>query len=213
MIDSCRDDLPRPSSVEDLLVAAREGGDEELGRLLEATRRYLLLVANRELDQKLRAKVAPSDLVQETFVAAHRAFQHFSGDSQAELLAWLAQILQHKAVDAGRMYRDSAKRCVTRERPLASPNQQTDYQLASEEPSPSAIAVGSELQQRLEQALAGLSETQRQVIELRSLSRLPFAEVGRRLGRSEDAAGKLWFRAIQNLRARLVTPHDSANRQ
>ncbi len=55
-------------------------------------------------------------------------------------------------------------------------------------------------EERLEAALAQLPEEQRRVIHLRHRDRKSFAEVAAILGRSEDAAQKLWARAIQKLR-------------
>ncbi len=173
--------------------------------MLEATRRYLLLVANRSLDADLRQKVAPSDLVQETFLNAHRDFGRFKGESEAELYAWLCRILSHKAADAGRMYRGTAKRNIAAEQPLENNSGIPALQVPGLEPTPSALAVNKEHGQHLTAALQNLPTNYRQVIELRSLERLPFAEVGRRMGRSAEAAGKLWFRALQQLREELAS--------
>jgi hypothetical protein len=42
------------------------------------------------------------------------------------------------------------------------------------------------------------------VIELRNRERLTFAEVGQRMGRSAEAARKLWARAIELLRKEMT---------
>ena len=69
------------------LTAARDGCRDALGKALESCRRYLLCVARHELDLSLQAKGGASDLVQETFLEAHRDFDRFRGDSEVELLA------------------------------------------------------------------------------------------------------------------------------
>ena len=210
MGDAPREDHePDRGQLSVLLAAAREGTSGDVGRLFEATRRYLLLVANRSLDAQLHQKIAPSDLVQETFIDAHRDFNRFSGDSEAELFAWLCQILLHKAADAGRRYHGTAKRNVKIEVPLGEQSNAPGMQVADDDLSPSATAMSSEHEQRLNEALAQLPEDYRQVITLRSLERLTFPEVGRRMGRSEDAAGKLWFRALQRLRDELAGRDES----
>jgi RNA polymerase sigma-70 factor (ECF subfamily) len=192
-----------------MLAAARNGTDSDLGQLFAASRRYLLLMANRSLDAQLQQKIAPSDLVQETFIDAHRDFHRFEGDSEAELFAWLCNILLHKAADAGRKYRGTAKRNIGRERALDDESGGLGLQVACNEPSPSAFAVVSEDERRLTEALEQLPTHYRQVIELRSLERLPFAKVGQSMGRSEDAVGMLWLRAIRQLRERLADLHES----
>jgi RNA polymerase sigma-70 factor (ECF subfamily) len=209
MIDSRRSSPePAESELSALLAAARSGTSSDVGQLLESTRRYLLLVANRSMDAQLQQKIAPSDLVQETFIDAHRDFVRFTGDSEAELFAWLCQILTHKAADAGRKFRGTSKRNIAGEQPLAA-GSSPGFDVASKDPSPSGYAIDNENQRRLEDALKKLPADYREVIELRSLARLSFAEVGRRMGRSDDAAGKLWFRAIQQLREELALADES----
>lgn len=200
-LDESEPDIGRLAAM---LQAARGGTDSDVGRLFESTRRYLLLVANRSLDSQLHQKVAASDLVQETFVDAHRDFAQFVGKSEGELFAWLRQILLHKAAHARDRYHGTAKRDLAKERPLSGPGN-----LVCQEPSPSALAMGNESNSQLAMALERLPVGYRQVIELRSFERLPFAEVGLRMGRSEDAAGKLWCRAIDKLREQMVNLDES----
>jgi len=205
MINSVRDtSKPKGGRLSAMLATARDGDDGDVGQLLVATRKYLLLVANRSLDAQLQQKVAPSDLVQETFIDAHQQGKRFQGSSEAELFAWLRQILLHKAVDAGRRYRGTAKRDVSEERSLGDDSSMPNLQIASDEPSPSRCAMGQEREQRVAPALQQLPPDYHQVLQLRSLERLPFAQVAEMMGRSEAAAGKLWFRAIRQLRKHLA---------
>lgn len=188
------------------LHAARNGTDSDVGRLLESTRRYLLLVANRSLDAQLQQKCAPSDLVQETFVDAHRDFEQFAGTSEGELFAWLRQILIHKASHARGKYLGTAKRNVAKEQSLVDLSN-----VAGKQPTPSVLAMGTERRRQLSDALQQLPADYRQVIEMRSFERLAFAEIGNHMGRSEDAATKLWCRAIEKLRDVFVASDSSRN--
>ena len=63
------------------------------GSVLERYRGYLCLLAESKLDRRLRAKIDPSDIVQETMLAAIRAWDDYRGSSEGERLAWLRQIL------------------------------------------------------------------------------------------------------------------------
>src|SRR5262249_59475811 len=99
---------------------------EALGQALEACRGYLLLIAQRELDSDLQAKGGASDLVQETLVDALRDFGRFHGESEAELQAWLRQLLLHNLVDFTRHYRQAKKRQIGRELELEGGDSSAD---------------------------------------------------------------------------------------
>jgi RNA polymerase sigma-70 factor (ECF subfamily) len=68
-----------------LLEQARGGDVAALGQLLELYRNYLRLVARSLISGALRVKLEPSDLVQETFLKAHREFAQFAGQGEPEL--------------------------------------------------------------------------------------------------------------------------------
>lgn len=185
-----------------LLAAARGGSQEALGQVLNACRGFLLLVAEQELDPRLRAKGGASDVVQQTFLDAQRAFDRFAGDSDEELRAWLRQVLRHNLADFTRRYRDTGKRGVKRERPLEPGRSSADPEagLAAPGPSPSGEAMAHEQAETLRQAMDRLPEDYRQVILLRHQEQLSFEEIARRLGRSILAVRQLWSRAIRRTR-------------
>jgi RNA polymerase sigma-70 factor (ECF subfamily) len=201
---------PPPRANERDIEAARHGSREALGQLLETCRQYLLLVANQELDADLRGKLGPSDLVQDTFLEAQRAFGHFQGRTEAELLTWLRRILLRNVADAVRNYRRAAKRQVSREVALeAAPVRELRDAIATEAHSPRAQLVARERDEALDRALGQLPEPARQVIRWRNYERCSFEEIGRRLGRSAEAARKVWVRALQQLHEILEPPDGS----
>jgi RNA polymerase sigma-70 factor, ECF subfamily len=190
------------------LAAARAGSREALGQVLEAARQYLLSIARQEFDPDLRAKNSPSDVVQETFVEAQRDFGQFRGDTEAELLAWLRQLLLHRVGKLRRRYRDTQKRRLAREVALGG-DDSTDGPaggLAANVPSPSGQAMEHEEDQALQAALGRLPEDYRRVITLRYEEQLPFEEIGELLQRSPEAARKLWARAVERLHEELERP-------
>jgi RNA polymerase sigma-70 factor (ECF subfamily) len=80
-------------SPTDLLVRAKAGDADSLGKLLEAYRSYLGLLARLQIDRRLQGQVAASDLVQETFLQAEQAFGGFRGLNESQLAAWLRKVL------------------------------------------------------------------------------------------------------------------------
>jgi RNA polymerase sigma-70 factor, ECF subfamily len=196
-----------PQDIERWLRGAREGSAEALGRLLEACRQYLLLVANEQLDAGLRDKVGPSDLVQETFLDAQQDLRQFHGRTEAELLAWLRRILLNNLTDARRRYRAAGKRDVAREVPLAdAPREELRHRIAREDDSPRTRLADREQAEALRRALDRLPEASRRVIDWRNYGLCSFAEIGRRLGKSEEAARKAWARAVEQLQRTLEPP-------
>jgi RNA polymerase sigma-70 factor (ECF subfamily) len=67
----------------------------------------------------------------------------------------------------------------------------------------SALTLEAETS-RLEAAIEELAEDHREVILLRHFEELSWAEVGQRLGRSEEAARKLFARAMAALTVRMT---------
>ena len=69
--------------------------------------------------------------------------------------------------------------------------------------SPSQIVARREQVVRFANALERLPESYRNVILLRHVEGLPFAEVARRLKRSVDSVQKLWVRGLDRLRKEM----------
>jgi RNA polymerase sigma-70 factor (ECF subfamily) len=191
--------------VAEWVTQARGGSAAAIGQILELCRQYLLLVANRELDEELRGKEGASDLVQQTFLEAHRDFGQFHGTTQAEILGWLRRILLNNLGNVRRRYVETGKRQIGRELPLEGngPGVALTQSLALDSSSPSSRAAANEEAAALDRALNRLPPDYQEVILLRHEQGLSFGEVGELMDRSAEAARKLWTRAICQLREEL----------
>ncbi len=189
---------------ERLLQAARADDAAALGRLLDLYRRYLGLLARVQIGQHLQGKVDASDIVQETFLEAHRNFARFRGTSEAELVSWLRQILAANLTDVLRRYLGTQGRDVRLEREIADGLDRStvllDGGLIAPGSSPSQQASRREQSGLLADSLAQLPEDYREVLVLRHLEGLTFPEVARRMDRSLDSVEKLWMRGLARLR-------------
>jgi RNA polymerase sigma-70 factor (ECF subfamily) len=174
---------------------------------LERYRDWLLLLARLQLDRRLQAKVAASDVVQITLLEAGRAFPQFRGGSEAELLAWLRGILAHVLAHEVRRYAGTQQRDprreVSLEQELAESSARLGGVLAAEQTSPSEAAARHEQSLALADALARLPADYREVIVLRNLEELSHEEVAARMRRGVGAVRMLWVRALARLRQEL----------
>lgn len=168
---------------------------------LERYRDYLLLLARSQLDRGLRAKLDPSDLVQQTLLKAHRSWGQFRGRTDAELAAWLRAILARHLADVARKF---GPRAGGRERSLEAVLEQSSARLeswlAAGDTSPSRRAMRQEQLLRMAAGLARLPDDQRDALELRHLRGMAVAEVAREMGRSPAAVGSLLYRGLKSLR-------------
>jgi RNA polymerase sigma-70 factor (ECF subfamily) len=195
------------SDTEELLGAARQGAGAAFGRLLESYRGYLLVLARVQIGRRLRGKVDAADVVQETFLAAHRDFGQFRGSTVPEFAAWLRQILACKLADLVRRYLGARGRDVRLERRLADELEQSSQALGrgliANDSSPSQRAARREQAALLAEALQRLPGVYAEVLILRHLEGLTFPEVAARMGRSLDSVEKLWVRGLARLRRLL----------
>jgi RNA polymerase sigma-70 factor (ECF subfamily) len=191
------------------LAAARAGSPEALGEALQACRGYLLLIAEQELDAELRAKGGASDLVQETFVKAHRHFAGFAGGPD-DLRAWLRRILLNHLADFRAAYREAAKRQAAREVPLQGDDSAGAGTAAVPDagPSPSRQAMAREEADEVRRLLDRLPDDYRTVLRLRYQEDRPFEEIAGLMNRSENAVRKLWARALERLHEEWEPGHD-----
>jgi RNA polymerase sigma-70 factor, ECF subfamily len=165
-------------------------------------RSYLYLLARSHIGPRHRARLDPSDIVQQSLLDAHQKQAQFRGATDAERMAWLKQILANNLADAVRGLA-RAKRDIARERPLdaqvGDSFSRVEGWLAAIQSSPSQQAVRSEELLRLADALTCLLEPQREAIVLHHLQGLPLAEVGQQLDKTPAAVAGLLHRGLKRL--------------
>ena len=172
-------------------------------------RSYLALLARMQLDDRLRRKMDPSDIVQQTLLQAHRALEDFRGRTEGEMAAWLRQILARNLAHAVRDFgRD--KRNINRERELQAAVHASSVRLeawlASEQSSPSQKAQRNERVLKLCDVLAQLPESQREAVELHYWQGCTLAEIAERMERTPAAVAGLLKRGLRKLRELLRAP-------
>jgi RNA polymerase sigma-70 factor, ECF subfamily len=174
------------------------------GPSVERYRDYLRLLARLQIDPKLRSKLDPSDVVQETLVKAHQNLDQFRGTSDGELAAWLRRILANSMIDAARKYQRELSVAQPLAETLDESSARLEAWLAADQPSPSAQVDRQERLLGLAQALAGLPEEQRQAVELHHLKDCSVVDVAGIMDKSEAAVAGLLRRGLKRLRELLT---------
>jgi RNA polymerase sigma-70 factor (ECF subfamily) len=173
---------------------------------LQRYRTYLLLLA-RSLD-KMGGEEA-SDLVQKTMLAAHAQRAEFRGNSSAELVAWLKQILRREVIDAyrhGRRQRRDVRREVPLEAEVDGSFSRAEVSLAAVQTSPSQQVSREEELVAMANALAQLPDAQREALVLHHLQGASLADVAKKLQRTEAAVAGLLHRGLKHMRQLLNEP-------
>jgi RNA polymerase sigma-70 factor (ECF subfamily) len=180
---------------------------------LERYRSWLGLLARLQVEPRFRAKFDPSDIVQQTMLEAVRGWPKFRGGTDAELAAWLRQILAHVLLHEMRRFGAAQRRDVSREvsleQALAESSRRLGDALAAPGSSPSEQADRHELELRLADAMVRLPADYAEVILLRNIEGLSHDEVAERMGRGVGAVRMLWVRALARLRQELNLPDET----
>jgi RNA polymerase sigma-70 factor (ECF subfamily) len=201
--------------TEELVRRAGEGDEPAVRTLFERHRGRLKQMVRARMDPRMRGRIDPSDVVQETLVAASQRLPKYAAEQPLPFYPWLRQIAWEKLVHLHDRHLRAAKRSVAREqffRPDISDESAMELarRLGSATSSPSAEAVRKEVRQRVRDALDALSVEDREVLLQRYLEQMSSKEIGAILGISEAAVNMRHMRALERMR-RILS--DEANQE
>lgn len=145
--------------------------------------RFALLHAREPADAE--------DLLQRTFLKVIEGLPRYE-DRGLPFAAWIFRIARNTVIDHGRGRREQSTLDDAREQPDAGRG-------------PAELAEVSADQEAVRAALLLLTPEQRDVIEYRFFAGLTHGEIGALMGKREGSVRGLQFRALETLRATLVT--------
>ena len=188
-----------------LLAQAASDQQSALAGLLKHHRQYLRRIVELRFDNRLRARIDPSDVVQETQMEAHRRFADYLRRRPMPFKLWLRKTAQQRLCDLQREHLVAQNRSVGREKPqpdhsslmLAAP-------LAGRGPSPSEQVARRDFEQQVALVVGELSENDRDVLLMRHVEGLSHQEIACLLDVDAAAARKRYGRALLRLRKLLV---------
>jgi RNA polymerase sigma-70 factor (ECF subfamily) len=195
-------DVAPEQSDEDLVRRVLAGDAAAATLLFDRHLTTLRAAARRRLPPLMQGKVGESDVVQDAWLAAFLHLADFEDRGGGSFERWLRQILERKIANEIRDHVAAEKRDVRREVRLSS---QTGGGAAPahDQTTPSESAMADEESHALRASIDELPEDHRTVIQLVHREGLTLVEAGARMGRSADAARKLYGRAMARLGERL----------
>jgi RNA polymerase sigma-70 factor (ECF subfamily) len=176
------------------VALARTGDGDAFRLLVERHGRRVFRLAFRLTGNQQDAE----DVVQDTFLRAYRTLDRF--EEQALVITWLVRIATNCALDVLRRRRVRAPHLAVAADEGGSP---ISERVASPQPGPERLVLGSEVQQRIARALEELTPHERAAFTLRHFEERTIAEISETLSISANATKQAVFRAVQKMRKAL----------
>ena len=180
------------------LIRAAQKGDE---RAFEALVRTYDQSVLRLAYSLLRSAEDANDIYQEAYLRVYRNLHSFRFDCSFQ--TWLYRIVTNLCLDALRRRRVRKEESGTFETTDGTVDRMVTFEEERSHGDPQRELLSSELRERIDRALGGLTPRERMVFELRHYHGMRLRAIGESLGTSEEAAKNCLFRATQKMRAAL----------
>ena len=183
-----------------LVRQAKLGKERALDRLFERYYERVRKIARLRLGDHLRRVVDSEDIVQDTFIAAFKGFDHFELRDEASLINWLARIAERAIIAAADRLATKKRSSKKEVRIAVDDSQDQGLQVPDKRRGPKTLVDAREQERIIEESLGELSEDYREIILLKDYLDYGWIEVAREHGRpSEDAARMMYAKAVMEL--------------
>lgn len=196
----------KPDSQEtaDLLDSAR-GGPSTFDRLFARHREALRTAIGLRFDPALRARLDPSDVVQDTQLEAFRRLPEYLARRPMPFHLWLRKMAYERLIMMRRKHLGAACRAVGNELPLPEGSSlMLAKNLLAAGQSPSGQVAAAELAQRVRRSLGQLADIDREILLMRTFEMLPYDEIACVLEIEPAMARKRYGRALLRLHRLLA---------
>lgn len=196
----------KPDSQEtaDLLDSAC-GGPSTFDRLFARHREALRTAIGLRFDPALRARLDPSDVVQDTQLEAFRRLPEYLARRPMPFHLWLRKMAYERLIMMRRKHLGAACRAVGNELPLPEGSSlMLAKSLLAAGQSPSGQVAAAELAQRVRRSLGQLADIDREILLMRTFEMLPYDEIACVLEIEPATARKRYGRALLRLHRLLA---------
>jgi RNA polymerase sigma-70 factor (ECF subfamily) len=193
------------TGVEELVRRAMQGEEAASAALVSRYGERVRAFVRKRMPPSLRSREDSEDILQTALVTAFANLAKIEYRGEAQFVRWLSAVALQKLLRSLRRHR-AGKRDLGREAALSDVDR-----LPRDQTTASQAAMRNEGRARLSEAVAGLPEEERRVVDFRSRGGLGFREVAERVGLADaDAARYVYRRAIRRLGRALAEDDGSA---
>jgi RNA polymerase sigma-70 factor (ECF subfamily) len=192
-----------------LIDRAATGDSAALAELFGRYRKRLRAMVRLRMDRRLQGRVDPSDVLQEAYLDVAQQLPTYLAKPELPFYLWLRLTTGQRLMRLHRQHLGAAIREAGREVSLhrgALPQASSvslAAQLLGKMTSASKAVERVEIQLRLQAALNGMDEMDREIIALRHFEELSNTEAAQVLGLEPSAASKRYIRALKRLQETL----------
>ena len=196
---------PDSSATSRLLEQAASGDRQAFEDLFSRHERDLHRFVALRLDRRLRARLDPADLVQETQFQAFQKLVDYLARRPMPFRLWLQKTAYERLHKARRRHLKAARRSVDIEVPLPERSSRILAEQIMAEVGPAQRLSRDVVLCMVGEAIAELDELDREIIMMRSYEDLSYDEIAMILEIEPAAARKRYGRALLRLRKTLET--------
>ena len=175
---------------EQLVAALRAGSDEALEALFLRYRDRIAAYVRGIVSDQGKAE----DIVQETFISALRSLR--ATDRPIAFRPWIYQIARNACIDSLRRQKRAQEVSLDSD----DFNSQDERRISQNGPSTHGAVTQREDMHSLRQAFSALPDSQHEILVLRELEGLSYAEIASRMSISPAAVESMLFRARRGLK-------------
>jgi RNA polymerase sigma-70 factor (ECF subfamily) len=161
---------------------------------------FLCRIVELRMDTRLRSRIDPSDVVQESLLDIARRLRDYLQRRPMPFRLWLRKTVQERLIKLECQHLAAKRRAVGREVSLPdNSSMMLAQRLQSAGLSPSAQLTQAEIVERVQRALARLHNADREVLLMRDFEGLSNTEIAYLMGLNAEAVSKRHGRALLRL--------------
>src|SRR5690349_6327567 len=198
--------MPEPGL--ELIARARNVDAPALTELVRMHEQRLLRMVELRLDNALRRRMDPADVVQDAWVEVVRRFDEWCRQDKLPLHVWLRLITSQSLAGAQRRHlaahmRNAQRDAPQRVRPPSVSSASVADAFVDSATSPSQVVAREEVRQRVRAAIEELEDIDREILAMRHFEGLSNEETAVELDIEPSAASQRFMRALMRLRPAL----------